>query len=256
MQLLKQSTAVKVVIGPLVDASDGFTPETGVTLGTADSAEVLKHDASAVTDISGLTWAAISGADGLYNLSLTASETDTLGLLTVYVRDNSVCRPVRTEFMVVPANVWDSLFSTDKLQVDISQFNGNAASTFLSGTTALYADVSKINGNASSGFLTGTDNLKADMVKISGSATPADNLEASASGIKIGEVSTGSSTTVVTTNLTEATNDHYNGRTIIFTSGALSEQAATISDYNGATKELTVPAMTEAPANGDDFVII
>jgi len=124
MQYLKQSTSVKVVIGPFLDKDDGLTPETGVALGTADRAELVKHDAASVTDISANTFAAIAAADGLYNLTLSAGDTATLGMLTAYVDDVSVCLAVRADYMVVPANVWDSLFSTDKLQVDVTQVEG------------------------------------------------------------------------------------------------------------------------------------
>jgi hypothetical protein len=36
----------------------------------------------------------------------------------------------------------------------------------------------------------------------------------------------------------------------------LTAQATDITDYDGATKTVTVTAMTEAPSNGDDFLII
>lgn len=59
-------------------------------------------------------------------------------------------------------------------------------------------------------------------------------------------------------NITEATADHYNGRIIIFTSGALTGQATDITDYalSGANGHFTVTALTEAPANNDTFIII
>ena len=72
----------------------------------------------------------------------------------------------------------------------------------------------------------------------------------------LGTAVTGTLTaTAFTTSLTEATNDHYNGRTLTFTSGALAGQMTTIVDYNGGTKLVTVAAMTEAPGNGDQFFI-
>jgi D-alanyl-D-alanine carboxypeptidase len=64
------------------------------------------------------------------------------------------------------------------------------------------------------------------------------------------------STTQMTTDLTEATNDHYNGRVIIWTSGDLTDQATDITDYDGATKMLTYTAITEAPGAGDTFTIV
>lgn len=64
------------------------------------------------------------------------------------------------------------------------------------------------------------------------------------------------SNTAFVTDLTETTNDHYVGRTVIFTSGALLGQASTIAGYDGTTKTLTVTALTEAPADNDTFEIV
>lgn len=59
--------------------------------------------------------------------------------------------------------------------------------------------------------------------------------------------------------ITEATADHYNGRVIIWTSGALKDQAAIIDDYelaNSKGKFTTKGLMTEAPANNDTFIVV
>jgi len=121
---LKQSTEIKVRIGSAVDATDGVTPETGLTLGSADQAELLKHNGAATVDISGRTFAAITGADGWYDLTLTTTDTNTLGQLTVVVQDSSLMAPIFCEFMVTTANYWDSKYSTDVLQVDLVQMGG------------------------------------------------------------------------------------------------------------------------------------
>lgn len=134
MIFLKQSTAATLRVGPFMDATDGVTPETGITLGAADQAEALKHTGATV-DISAATWAAITGAGGWYDLSLTTSHTDTLGMLTIIVQDTSVCLPVFVRAMVVPANIYDSLIGgTDYLLVDIQEINsvtvaGNGSTT-------------------------------------------------------------------------------------------------------------------------------
>lgn len=92
---------------------------------------------------------------------------------------------------------------------------------------------------------------------IDGVAAAAANLSKSAIGIEAGSAITGTlSITQMTTDLTEATDDHYNGRIIIWTSGVLKNQATDITDYTGATKLLTYTATTEAPANTDTFVIV
>ena len=210
-QRLRQSTAVKVLLGPFVDATDGFTPETGVTLGAADSAELLKHDSGSVVDISGATFTHIQ--DGVYNLTLSSSHTDTPGMAEVYIADTSVCRPVLTRFEVIPAVVYDSLVA-------------------------------------------GSDTLPADAQQISGSSAAADNLEEAAKTIVSGVVQASSTTTVTNTNLTESTNDHYNGRSLVFVTGVNAGQAAVIEDYNGSTKAITHAALTAPADAADTFVIV
>lgn len=111
MPELKANTEVKVRIGSFVDAADGVTPETGVTLGAADQAEVLKHGSDTVVDISGATWAAVTNCDGWYVLTLTASLTDTEGQLDVIVQDSSVCLPVVRSFMVLSQAAYDSKYA-------------------------------------------------------------------------------------------------------------------------------------------------
>jgi hypothetical protein len=76
-----------------------------------------------------------------------------------------------------------------------------------------------------------------------------------ATGLILGACEAASTTTNVVTDLAETTNDHYNGRVITFTSGALLGQSRTITDYVGSTGALTVVTLTEAPAEGDAFVI-
>lgn len=66
----------------------------------------------------------------------------------------------------------------------------------------------------------------------------------------------GGSTTAFITTLTSAVNDFYNGRIIIFTDGDLAYQATDITGYAGATKTVTVTALTAAPANGVAFVVV
>lgn len=88
-------------------------------------------------------------------------------------------------------------------------------------------------------------------------ATTLAKFTASALGVITSTAITGTlTTTTMTTSLTEATDDHYNGRIVVFTSGVLLGQASDITDYTGATKLITMTALTEAPSNGDSFVIL
>jgi hypothetical protein len=109
---------------------------------------------------------------------------------------------------------------------------------------------------------TGTDGvvvagtLDVNAVQISGSTTAANNLEASALGIVPGACEGTPSTTVIQTDLAEATDDHYIGRVIVFTSGNAAGEATDITDYTGLTGTVTVTALTTAPAASDTFVIV
>ena len=98
--------------------------------------------------------------------------------------------------------------------------------------------------------------LPANMTQLVGNSTAATLMVFGALGLKNFTVASGSTTTTVETDLTEATNDHWNGRSIVFISGSLAGQAATISDYNGTTKAITVAALTSAPIAGDIAVIV
>ena len=97
--------------------------------------------------------------------------------------------------------------------------------------------------------------MDSDTTAISGSTIAADNLREGSKALATGAVVGTPTTTVVGTDLTETTNDHYVGRIITFNSGNLAEQASNITAYNGTTKELTVTALTEAPSASDTFVI-
>ena len=98
---LIRNSAVTVRVGPFVDATTAVAPETGVDVATADEAELLKANGAATVSLASHTWAAVANADGYYDLSLTATDTNTRGELIVAVNDDTVCRPVCMRFNVV-----------------------------------------------------------------------------------------------------------------------------------------------------------
>lgn len=128
-KFLKQSTALTVIIGPFIDDTDGKTAETGLTVADIN---VDLYKGSTKSD---LTITASGGsndmahvANGFYSLELTTGNTDTLGLLIV-TANIAGALPVWADYMVMPANAWDSLFGADYLQVDLTQIGGAAVST-------------------------------------------------------------------------------------------------------------------------------
>ena len=124
---LKQSTAVTIQMGPFLDATDGVTVESGLTITAANTklqkafaAQAAKNDATAAS----------YDADGYYRVVLNATDTGTLGALRVIVDDSTTHLPVWEDFIVMPANVYDSLIAgSDNLAVDTTLWAGAATAS-------------------------------------------------------------------------------------------------------------------------------
>lgn len=119
---LKQSTAVTIKLGPFVSNSDGYTPQTSLTISQADIRLTKNGGAFAQTNNAA---GATHDENGYYGVPLDTTDTNTLGTLRVAVNESGAL-PVWQDFMVVPSNVWDSLFGSDKLQVDAVEINSSA----------------------------------------------------------------------------------------------------------------------------------
>jgi len=125
MLLLKQSTAKTVVLGPFVDDTDGKTAETGLTISQADIRLSKNGGAFAQTNNSA---GATHMENGYYSVPLDTTDTNTVGTLTVAISESGAL-PVFREFMIVPANAYDSLVAgSDTLQADLTQIGGVAQS--------------------------------------------------------------------------------------------------------------------------------
>ncbi len=125
MQYLKQSTAKTFRIGPFLDEDNGKSAEPALTIVQADIQISKAGAAFAQTSAGSPT--TTHDSDGWYQCPLTTADTGTLGLLDVQIHVAGAL-PVWRHFNVVPANIFDSMFSTDKLQVDVTQLGGVAQS--------------------------------------------------------------------------------------------------------------------------------
>lgn len=108
---LRQSTAVDLPFGPFVDATDGVTPETGLTISQADvrvkkngGAWAQKNNSSSATH----------EENGWYEVPFSTTDTDTLGLLTVAVNESGAL-PVWRQFLVVTADAYDAYLADGAL---------------------------------------------------------------------------------------------------------------------------------------------
>ena len=151
-------------------------------------------------------------------------------------------------------------------QIDAGTFNAGAidaaaiAANAIGNSEAAFVDANDridVGSWLGTAVTSGTGGPDVNVNAISDSTEAPINLEASAETIVTGAAETGTlSTTQMTTDLTEATDEHYNGRIVIWTSGVLQDQASDITAYLGSTGRLTYTATTEAPSNTDTFVIV
>ncbi len=122
MQYLKEDTGVTVTFGPFLSISGGTVPMTAFAFG-ASGVSLSKNGVAIAARNS--TNKVLHYHKGWYGIRLNATDTNTSGLLDM-MSSVSVCLPVWQQYMVVSANVYDSLFAaagTDYLQVDTLQWD-------------------------------------------------------------------------------------------------------------------------------------
>jgi hypothetical protein len=123
---LKQSTAIDILLGPFVDDTDGVSPEAGLTIAAADV--LLSKAGQTLALKSDVTACAADGSEGDYNCELDATDTNTVGQLTIRCSPTGAL-PVRLDYHVVEEAVYDAMYG------------GSAAGPLQSTTAARTLDV-------------------------------------------------------------------------------------------------------------------
>ena len=141
------------------------------------------------------------------------------------------------------------------LTVGISDAVGDFSSKFTVGVGKMAA------GTYSGVTISGVQSMvSADVHRIVTDNLAALRLLSHTSSVVTGQAVTGQlSTTTMTADVAEATNDHFNDAVLVFTSGALAYQRTSVTSYFGlsaTSSRFVFPALTEAPANGDTFIIV
>jgi len=129
---IKQSTAVVISFGPFLDKTDGVTLETGLvsSLDNGTTGIKLSKNGGALTIRHATVTATTYDAFGMYRVTLDTTDTATLGTLRMAFEEAATCLPVWQDFMVLPANVYDSLVvGSDLLDISMTQILGTAVST-------------------------------------------------------------------------------------------------------------------------------
>lgn len=253
MKLLKQSTATTLVVGPIVDSADA-SAETGQTIAQADvllwkeggTTLAQKNDATSATHRS----------NGLYTVPVNTTDTNTLGQLIVNVAKAGTL-VFRDDYMVVPANVYDSLvLGTDVLTADVTQVGGSTSnvSALATNVAAILADT----GTDGVAISSSTLNSIADTVwdEATSAHVTAGSFGQALGGMASGTAQAGAATTITLAAGASATDDFYNNAIIKITGGTGAGQSRIISDYNGTTKVATVPTWGVNPSSDSVYVLL
>ena len=214
------------------------------------------------------------GATIAFNLSDIEAQTDDIGAAGagLTAADNAIIAVLGTpagasmsaDIAAVKVDTAATLVDTNELQVD--WVNGGRLDLILDARASqtsvdtiddfLDTEIAAILEDSGTTLDDLVDDLEGRLT-----AALATQLAAHSLGVGRGVVDAASTTTALimkTVNgaAADATDDHYNGRHVVFTSGALLLQAASITDYVGATKTATISAVTDTPAEDVTFVIV
>src|SRR3989304_4318043 len=109
---VKQSTSVVINLGPFLDKTDGVVLETALVsaLDHATTGIMLSKNGGGLAVRSATVTATPYDAHGRYRVTLNTTDTNTLGQLRVIYTDAATCLPVWLDLMVMPANIYDSMF--------------------------------------------------------------------------------------------------------------------------------------------------
>jgi hypothetical protein len=232
-----------------LDKGDGVTEETALTLAQADMR--LSKDGGAFAQKSA-AGNATHDSDGWYSTTLSTTDTGTVGILKLNVHQPANMLPVWETFYVVEEAVYDAIYGASAA--------GPLQSTVAGRTLDVDAndrvDVGSWLGTAVT-VSAGTAKPEVDAFSISDAAVTADRLEAWMNGAVTASAEGTPSATVIQTDLSEVSDDHFNHMVVVMTGGNLLGQARRISDYAGATGTLTVqPPFTEAPSAADTLMVL
>lgn len=237
-QVSETTDTRRKLIVKMVDATDGFTEETGITFASGD-VKISKNGAAFVNTTNSPTEVAF----GSYVLELTATELNTLGVIEVRAID-ATARNFYAFGQVIGFDIFDTT-------PDVGTVNGVV-------TGDVQGDVDgtvfKISG---AGLVDIEDQIWGALI---GDHGVTDSFGQRFRGLapQSGAVSdAGATATDFDTNLTQAVDDFWNGALLVFYEGALLGQSRTILDYDGTSKNIILSSpFTSAPSNGNRFIIV
>jgi hypothetical protein len=242
-QTVRQSDAIEILVGPYVDATDGVTAETGLTISQGDiilakctaagdcAASAQKNDATACSHV----------ANGMYECDLNTTDTDTVGIL-YYWSFESGAAPVFGKLAVVETAIYDGVFA-DSVGGLATAAAVDAVDNFVDTEITTIDDLIDTEIGTLQTSITAVDDFVDTEI-----TTIDDLLDTEIADIRraIGPATTTIATLASQTSFTLTAgstldNPHNGDAIIIVDNGATANFAkGIISDYTGATKTVTL----------------
>lgn len=231
MQILKQSTATTLYVGPVLDSAGA-----AVTTAVVGDFRLVKNGTAAT--LSGAT--VTHDANGYYTIALTTGNTDTLGRLTLAV-GNTAMSMATHRYTVLLASVFDALL-TNATNSAGGLVTATEAITGLAGTIANTANLGTLNANVVSTL--GAAVVGQGTVAAGATSTSVPTIACSPAGSVAGQ---------------------FVGRVMIFTNATATASlrgvaCAITASTSASTPTFTVEmangsALPATPASGDTFII-
>src|SRR3990167_7623904 len=135
--ILRQSTSKAVSFGPFVDKTDGVTLEVGLVtaIDHATTGILLSKNGGRLTIRFQAVTASTYDAYGNYIVTLSATDTNTIGTLRMQFSEAATCLPVWQDFIVMDEATYDVLFGTVALAT-VSNITGGTITTATNLTNA------------------------------------------------------------------------------------------------------------------------
>jgi len=136
---LRQNTAVDILLGPFNDSTDGDTEENSLTISQADVR--LSKNGQNMAQKSDVT-ACVADETAMYNCELDATDTDTVGILTIVVHEAGALI-VKQVYQVMDEKAYDALFAVVSTLIepaDVGLIYESTIGTVTSTTEYIMAD--------------------------------------------------------------------------------------------------------------------
>ena len=148
---LRQSTASQEIsLGQFLDSTDGNTEENALTIANTD---IKLRKGGTTTLANKNSGGATSISNGVYHATLDATDTNTLGLLEVYVHVAGALA-TKSTYMILPATSYDALVTNGLNDIAATDIVSAGAITTLSGAVV---NVDLVDTTTTNTDMRGTD---------------------------------------------------------------------------------------------------